>query len=124
MRVPAMADEDHRSSLMSDGFSCSEEKVCNYPTCQSTDWIVYIRLVQHLIEKCLLLGMDRNDCVDAIAKYANIHPAVTRTVWRELLKENKDFFTAYFIHRSDANRIRHSFGNGDVRHDLKFTRRK
>eukprot|EP01018_Ginkgo_biloba_P009309 Gb_21977 [translate_table: standard] len=63
--------------------------------------------------------MDRDDCVNALVKYANIHPAVTLTVWRELLTENKDFFTAYFIHRSDAikrerrflNRIRHYFGS-------------
>eukprot|EP01018_Ginkgo_biloba_P009306 Gb_33930 [translate_table: standard] len=119
--VAATADEDQRSIRMDDGWSCLEEK-CNSNVWKSSDWIAYIRIVQHLIEKCLLLRMDRDDCVNALVKYANIHPAVTLTVWRELLKENKDFFTAYFIHRSDANRIRHYFGNGDVRENLRFTR--
>eukprot|EP01018_Ginkgo_biloba_P009997 Gb_08515 [translate_table: standard] len=91
----AIADEEQTSILMMGNL---EEKE-NWQ--RRRDWIVHIRLVQHLIEKCLLLGMERKDCVNALAKYANIHPAVTLTVWKELLKENKDFFTAYFIHRSD-----------------------
>ncbi|XWS69029.1 hypothetical protein CRYUN_Cryun04dG0144600 [Craigia yunnanensis] len=56
----------------------------------------YIRLVQHLIERCLLLHMNRQQCVKALAKYASIRPCVTVTVWRELQKENRDFFQAYF----------------------------
>ncbi|TYI98061.1 hypothetical protein E1A91_D01G185700v1 [Gossypium mustelinum] len=83
----------------------------------------YIRMVQHLIERCLLLYMNRQQCVKALAKYASIRPCITitggkrmqhiipymikfgylnvlilmhSTVWRELEKENKDFFEAYF----------------------------
>ncbi|KAH1122518.1 hypothetical protein J1N35_005678 [Gossypium stocksii] len=56
----------------------------------------YIRMVQHLIERCLLLYMNRQQCVKALAKYARIRPCITITVWRELEKENKDFFEAYF----------------------------
>eukprot|EP00246_Nothoceros_aenigmaticus_P002589 TRINITY_DN1344_c0_g1_i2.p1 TRINITY_DN1344_c0_g1~~TRINITY_DN1344_c0_g1_i2.p1 ORF type:complete len:120 (+),score=9.75 TRINITY_DN1344_c0_g1_i2:399-758(+) len=58
--------------------------------------------IQHLIERCLLLYMDRDDCVKALAKYAHVKPAITLTVWKELEKENKDFFTAYTRHRADS----------------------
>ncbi|CAK9182760.1 unnamed protein product [Ilex paraguariensis] len=56
----------------------------------------YIRMVQHLIERCLLLHMDRDQCIKAIAEQAGIRPLVTLTVWRELLKENGEFFQEYF----------------------------
>ncbi|XP_059447411.1 uncharacterized protein LOC132178857 [Corylus avellana] len=56
----------------------------------------YIRMVQHLIERCLLLHMSRDQCIKALAERANIRPVVTLTVWRELQKENRDFFQAYF----------------------------
>eukprot|EP01018_Ginkgo_biloba_P038629 Gb_34857 [translate_table: standard] len=56
--------------------------------------------VQHLIEKCLMFDMDYDDCVEVLAKHAKIKPIVTLTVWKELVKENKDFFRAYFIHKS------------------------
>ncbi|KAL9353265.1 hypothetical protein Peur_055945 [Populus x canadensis] len=56
----------------------------------------YIRMVQHLIERCLLLHMSRDQCVKALANHASVHPLVTLTVWRELQKENRDFFHAYF----------------------------
>ncbi|KAM0852486.1 hypothetical protein ACQ4PT_051721 [Festuca glaucescens] len=55
----------------------------------------YIRLVQHLIEKCLCYDMDKEECVKALEKHANIMPAVTSTVWKELEKENKEFFETY-----------------------------
>ncbi|RWR85645.1 hypothetical protein CKAN_01451600 [Cinnamomum micranthum f. kanehirae] len=48
--------------------------------------------VQHLIETCLILGMSRADCVEALAEHAHIRPLITLTVWRELLKENRGFF--------------------------------
>lgn len=35
--------------------------------------------VQHLIERCLLLYMDRDDCVKALAKYAHVKPVITLT---------------------------------------------
>ncbi|GKV07719.1 hypothetical protein SLEP1_g19454 [Rubroshorea leprosula] len=56
----------------------------------------YIKMVQHMIERCLLLHMSRDDCVMALAKHARIEPVITLTVWRELQKENKEFFRAYF----------------------------
>ncbi|KAL5826760.1 hypothetical protein ACOSQ3_018601 [Xanthoceras sorbifolium] len=56
----------------------------------------YITMVQHLIERCLLLHMNRDQCIEALAEHANVRPLVTLTVWRELQKENKDFFQAYF----------------------------
>ncbi|KAG6426440.1 hypothetical protein SASPL_110663 [Salvia splendens] len=58
----------------------------------------YIRMlqVQNMIERCLLFRMDRDECVKALAEHARIRPLVTLTVWKELLKENKDFFQAYF----------------------------
>eukprot|EP00246_Nothoceros_aenigmaticus_P003365 TRINITY_DN14494_c0_g1_i1.p1 TRINITY_DN14494_c0_g1~~TRINITY_DN14494_c0_g1_i1.p1 ORF type:complete len:114 (-),score=19.89 TRINITY_DN14494_c0_g1_i1:359-700(-) len=55
----------------------------------------YILMVQHLIERCLKLYMDRDDCVEALEKYAHVKPVITLTVWKELEKENKDFFAAY-----------------------------
>ncbi|XP_022997625.1 uncharacterized protein LOC111492501 isoform X1 [Cucurbita maxima] len=56
----------------------------------------YIRMVQHLIERCLLLHMSRDECVKALAHHANIRPLITHTVWKELQKENPEFFRAYF----------------------------
>ncbi|KAK3032104.1 hypothetical protein RJ639_036318 [Escallonia herrerae] len=56
----------------------------------------HIRMVQNLIERCLLFHMTRDDCIQALAKHAGIQPVVTLTVWEELLKENKGFFQAYF----------------------------
>ncbi|KAL7604109.1 hypothetical protein Lser_V15G20699 [Lactuca serriola] len=55
----------------------------------------FIKMVHHLIERCILFRMGRDDCMKTLAKHANIHPTVTFTVWEELLKENKTFFQAY-----------------------------
>ncbi|BBN00054.1 hypothetical protein Mp_1g25980 [Marchantia polymorpha subsp. ruderalis] len=63
----------------------------------------YILMVQHLIERCLLLYMDREDCVRALAKYARVKPVITNTVWKELEKENKEFFSAYSKHRASRH---------------------
>ncbi|XP_039139327.1 DNA-directed RNA polymerase I subunit 1-like isoform X2 [Dioscorea cayenensis subsp. rotundata] len=52
-------------------------------------------LVQHLIERCLILRMNRDDCVQALAQHACIQPLVTLAVWKGLLKENKGFFHSY-----------------------------
>ncbi|KAJ0095195.1 hypothetical protein Patl1_16102 [Pistacia atlantica] len=64
--------------------------------------------VQHLIERCLLLHMNRDQCIKALAEHANIRPTryTNRSIiisliyiyvlWRELQKENKDFFQEYF----------------------------
>jgi uncharacterized protein (TIGR01589 family) len=35
--------------------------------------------VQHLIEKCICYDMDKEECVKALEKHANIMPAVTST---------------------------------------------
>ncbi|CAA3021131.1 Hypothetical predicted protein [Olea europaea subsp. europaea] len=55
----------------------------------------YIHMVQHLIEKCLIFHMTKEECMEALSKHANIQPVITSTVWNELVKENKDFFDAY-----------------------------
>ncbi|GJT86168.1 putative angiotensin-converting enzyme 2 [Tanacetum coccineum] len=55
----------------------------------------FIRMVQNLIERCIIFRMGRDDCMRTLAKHANIDPVVTFTVWEELLKENKFFFQAY-----------------------------
>ncbi|GAB2220478.1 hypothetical protein Droror1_Dr00008131 [Drosera rotundifolia] len=56
----------------------------------------YIRMVQHLIERCLILQMNRDECIRALEEHAKIRPVITLTVWTELLKENRGFFQAYF----------------------------
>ncbi|KAB2048405.1 hypothetical protein ES319_A13G111400v1 [Gossypium barbadense] len=55
----------------------------------------YINLVQHLIEECLIFNMNKEECMEALSKHANIKPVITSTVWDELEKENKEFFEAY-----------------------------
>ncbi|CAD5194221.1 uncharacterized protein LOC135607578 isoform X2 [Musa acuminata AAA Group] len=55
----------------------------------------YIRMVQHLIEQCLVFHMSKDECMEALAKHADIKPVITSTVWKELEKENKEFFQAY-----------------------------
>ncbi|KAG7020086.1 hypothetical protein SDJN02_16768, partial [Cucurbita argyrosperma subsp. argyrosperma] len=39
--------------------------------------------------------MSRDECVKALARHANIRPLITLTVWKELQKENTEFFRAY-----------------------------
>ncbi|KAK4764592.1 hypothetical protein SAY86_025682 [Trapa natans] len=127
----------------------------------------YIRLVQHLIERCLILRLSQDQCVKVLAERAGIQPLVTLTgftyrhtlyrpylilcgciifqfffliwklpmhvlfgrinafaVWRGLLKENRDFFQAYFLaisHQSSESSILGLLGrlqeedNGDQR---------
>ncbi|KAF3577751.1 hypothetical protein DY000_02032626 [Brassica cretica] len=55
----------------------------------------YIHMVHHMIEKCLIFNMSKEECVEALSKHANITPVITSTVWKELEKENKEFFKAY-----------------------------
>ncbi|THU45332.1 hypothetical protein C4D60_Mb02t16780 [Musa balbisiana] len=52
-------------------------------------------MVQHLIEQCLVFHMSKDECMEALAKHADIKPVITSTVWKELEKENKEFFQAY-----------------------------
>ncbi|KAG5607734.1 hypothetical protein H5410_029226 [Solanum commersonii] len=55
----------------------------------------YIYMVQHLIEKCLIFHMTKEECIEALSKHANIKSVITVTVWNELEKENREFFEAY-----------------------------
>uniref|UniRef100_A0A7N0ZV35 Angiotensin-converting enzyme 2 n=1 Tax=Kalanchoe fedtschenkoi TaxID=63787 RepID=A0A7N0ZV35_KALFE len=55
----------------------------------------YIHMVQHLIEKCLIFHMTKEECMEALSKHANIQPVITSTVWSELEKVNKEFFQSY-----------------------------
>ncbi|XP_051230798.1 uncharacterized protein [Lolium perenne] len=55
----------------------------------------YIRMVHHLIEKCMTFGMSMEECMEALSKRADVQPVVTSTVWKELEKENRDFFDRY-----------------------------
>ncbi|CAH8355976.1 unnamed protein product [Eruca vesicaria subsp. sativa] len=77
--------------------------MCNHHDDQSQDNLPclhcqphsYIHMVQHMIERCILLRMTRDECVKALDHHANILPVVTLTVWRGLQRENKDFFETY-----------------------------
>ncbi|KAH7435665.1 hypothetical protein KP509_06G074400 [Ceratopteris richardii] len=59
-----------------------------------------LRLVQHLIEECILMYMDREECVNCLSTCADLTAALTRVVWDELEKLNADFFKAYYMQRS------------------------
>ncbi|XP_073015761.1 uncharacterized protein [Primulina eburnea] len=61
----------------------------------------YIHTVQHLIEKCITFNMSKEECMEALSKHANIQPVITSTVWKELEKENKEFFEAYTKNREN-----------------------
>ncbi|KAI3757974.1 hypothetical protein L6452_05520 [Arctium lappa] len=67
----------------------------------------YIHMVQHLIEKCLIFRMSKEECMEALSKHANIKPVITSTVWNELEKVNKEFFESYLQSQSSsgANRM-------------------
>ncbi|KAE9595210.1 hypothetical protein Lal_00009319 [Lupinus albus] len=65
----------------------------------------YIHMVQHLIEKCLIFHMTKEECMEALSKHANIKPVITSTVWNELEKENKEFFEAYVESKSKDKRM-------------------
>ncbi|XP_019085437.1 PREDICTED: uncharacterized protein LOC109126381 [Camelina sativa] len=55
----------------------------------------YIHMVQHMIETCLRFNMNKEECVEALSRNANINPIIISTVWKELVKENKEFFEMY-----------------------------
>lgn len=61
----------------------------------------YIRTVQHLIEECIIFNMSKEECMEALSKHANIKPVITSTVWKELEKENKEFFEGYTESRNE-----------------------
>uniref|UniRef100_A0A804NB82 Uncharacterized protein n=1 Tax=Zea mays TaxID=4577 RepID=A0A804NB82_MAIZE len=51
--------------------------------------------VQHLIEKCICYKLNKEECMETLEKHAKIMPVVTSTVWKELEKENREFFETY-----------------------------
>ncbi|XP_023921565.2 uncharacterized protein LOC112033023 [Quercus suber] len=59
--------------------------------------------VHHLIEECIIFNMSKEECMEALSKHANIKPVITSTVWKELEKENKEFFEAYTKRREDRS---------------------
>ncbi|CAL5420082.1 unnamed protein product [Camellia sinensis] len=61
----------------------------------------YIRMVQRLIEECIIFKMSKEECMEALSNHANIQPIITSTVWKELEKENKEFFEAYAKSREE-----------------------
>ncbi|RCV17375.1 hypothetical protein SEVIR_3G220000v4 [Setaria viridis] len=63
----------------------------------------YIRMVHHLIEKCICFNLNKEECMDALEKHANVNPVITSTVWKELEKENKEFFETYNKDRVERN---------------------
>ncbi|XP_066364365.1 uncharacterized protein [Miscanthus floridulus] len=65
----------------------------------------YIRMVHHMIEKCICFNLNKEQCMDALQKHANVNPVVTATVWKELEKENKEFFETYKKDREERNII-------------------
>ncbi|KAL5569152.1 hypothetical protein UlMin_025727 [Ulmus minor] len=65
----------------------------------------YIHMVQHLIEKCLIFRMSKEECMEALSKHADIKPVITSTVWNELKKENKEFFEAYAQSQNKDDRM-------------------
>ncbi|XP_061372270.1 uncharacterized protein LOC133314760 [Gastrolobium bilobum] len=65
----------------------------------------YIHMVQHLIEKCLIFHLTKEECMEALSKHANINPIITSTVWNELEKENKEFFEPYKKSKSKEDKI-------------------
>ncbi|XP_063949277.1 uncharacterized protein LOC135152664 [Daucus carota subsp. sativus] len=74
-------------------------------TASSSSAASYIHMVQHLIEECILFNMSKEECMDALAKHANILPVVTSTVWKELEKENKQFFEAYSMNTREMRSL-------------------
>lgn len=64
----------------------------------------YIRMVQHLIEKCLIFRMSKDECMEALSKHANIKHVITSTVWNELEKENREFFQSYSQSQSSSGK--------------------
>ncbi|KAL7133355.1 hypothetical protein ABFS83_12G135300 [Erythranthe nasuta] len=61
----------------------------------SPDSVEYIRMVHHLIEECIVFKMNKEECMEALTKHANVNPIIASTVWKELEKENKEFFEDY-----------------------------
>ncbi|KAI7745428.1 hypothetical protein M8C21_020999, partial [Ambrosia artemisiifolia] len=61
--------------------------------------------VQYMIEKCLIFHMNKEECIEALSKHANIMPVITSTVWKELEKANREFFQSYYESSSGSKRM-------------------
>ncbi|KAF9626679.1 hypothetical protein IFM89_038774 [Coptis chinensis] len=57
----------------------------------------YIRLVQNLIERCLLLRMNREDCVTALTMHASIPPLITLTGRMERVAQREQKFLSVIL---------------------------
>lgn len=57
----------------------------------------HVDVVQNLIERCLLLYMNRDEVVRTLFSCAQITPGVTMLVWQRLEEQNADFFKAYYL---------------------------
>uniref|UniRef100_A0A452ZA89 Uncharacterized protein n=1 Tax=Aegilops tauschii subsp. strangulata TaxID=200361 RepID=A0A452ZA89_AEGTS len=57
----------------------------------------------HQNEKCICFNLNKEGCMEALEKHAKINPVVTATVWKELEKENKEFFESYNRDRVERN---------------------
>ncbi|PON72830.1 argininosuccinate lyase [Parasponia andersonii] len=75
----------------------------------------YIHMVHHLIEECIVFNMSKEECMEALSKHANIKPVITSTVWKELEKENKEFFEMYSKSKKETMRDHHSTETNHVR---------
>ncbi|CAH8389707.1 unnamed protein product [Eruca vesicaria subsp. sativa] len=64
-----------------------------------------LNMVYCMIEKCLIFNMSKEECVEALSKHAKINPVITSTVWKELEKENSEFFKAYVEKRSKKEKM-------------------
>ena len=49
--------------------------------------------------------MTKEECMEALYKHANIKPVITATVWKELEKENKEFFEEYKESQNNKDRM-------------------
>ncbi|PWZ09742.1 hypothetical protein Zm00014a_015595 [Zea mays] len=63
----------------------------------------YVRLVQHLIEKCICYKLNKEECMETLEKHAKVMPVITSTVWKELEKENREFFETYKKYRGEES---------------------
>ncbi|KAL5062968.1 hypothetical protein RYX36_024705, partial [Vicia faba] len=53
--------------------------------------------VQHLIELCLQLYMNKKEVVETLSAKAKVEPVITESVWQRLEEENQEFFKAYYL---------------------------
>ncbi|CAH8360036.1 unnamed protein product [Eruca vesicaria subsp. sativa] len=76
----------------------------------------YIHMVQCMIENCLIFNMSKEECMKALSENANINPVITSTVWKELVKTNKEFFETYERKRAHEKCV--NAGERDKQDDL------